>query len=86
MLAVLRQLTRFGLWKVEGFGRYRVDAAMEAVRKAFADAEAVLAAWLERWSNYSGNNCNRYRADIKRARFTVASAKERLAWLEGKRS
>lgn len=37
----------------------------------YEKAKAELQGWLQRWENYSGNNSNKYQADIKAARAKV---------------
>jgi hypothetical protein len=49
------------------------------LRKRLADAEADLTKWEDRFDNYSGNNPDKFKTDIRLARLRVASAKAALA-------
>ena len=53
-------------------GAVRLEAELSA-------AKANLANWERRWDNYSRNNPNKYRSDIRSARARVASAEAALA-------
>ena len=53
-------------------GRCQTQAELSA-------AKENLASWERRWENYSGNNPNKYRSDVKLAGARVASAEAALA-------
>jgi hypothetical protein len=49
------------------------------LRRRLAQAEARLAACLDQFDRYNGNNPNKYQTDIKRARREVAGCRKELA-------
>lgn len=46
--------------------------------KDYEDAKAELARWNDRWDNYSGNNPNKYKTDIKNAERNVREIEQHL--------
>lgn len=53
-------------------GAARLEAELNA-------AKGSLDLWKQQWADYSGNNPNEYRSDIKPARGKIASAEAALA-------
>jgi len=53
-------------------GAVRLEAELTAAKENLAN-------WERRWENYSGNNPNEYRSDVKLVRARVASAEAALA-------
>lgn len=60
------------------------DDPLQQARADLAAAEAELKLWLDRFDNYSGNNPNKYQADIRAARRKRDVARHRVELLERK--